>query len=413
MLVKSGTMERKESAMEPSALEAALNALLAEPMDHALERERTAFDVLAGPCAEQLVLFGAGNLGRRTLAGLRRVGLEPLAFADNNEALWGRAVDGVQVLSLPEAVERFGARAAFVVTIWRGEGHTHMGEWVRHLETLGCPRAIPFAFLYWKYPDTFLPHYSMGLPHQVLEARDDVLAAFRLQADEASRLEFLAQIRWRLLADFDGLPYPVAHEIYFPADLFALGPDETFVDFGAYNGDTIRAFLVQCGGAFSSIDAFEPDPSNFRDLEAFRASLAPSAAGRIRLHQAATLQRTGTVRFDAQGTDASHVGSGGLEVACLALDQVLEGRRPTFVKMDIEGAELEALEGASATLRAFQPVLAVCAYHKPDHVWKVPLLIHALAPGYRFHLRPHLMESWDLVCYAVPGARGAGGLPES
>ena len=67
-----------------------LTALLAEPEAAAVERARVAFDELAGPFADRLVLYGAGNLGRKTLAGIRSLGIEPLAFSDGNSALWAR-----------------------------------------------------------------------------------------------------------------------------------------------------------------------------------------------------------------------------------------------------------------------------------------------------------------------------------
>jgi FkbM family methyltransferase len=386
-------------------MEAELKALLAEDVEEARRRERAAFDGLAAPFADRLVLFGAGNLGRKTLAGLRRMGVEPLAFADNNPALWGTRVEGLAVHSVPEAAATYGQNAAFVVAIWLGEGHDRMGDRQKQLREAGCRTVVPFNSLFWKYAEVFLPHYTLDLPHRVLEAREDVLAAFSLLSDGASRLEFLAQVRWRLRADYDSLPDLAGHEIYFPADLVELRGDEAFVDCGAFDGDSTRAFLARCGGTFASIDAFEPDPANFRKLEAFRSSLAPEAAGRFHLHQAATGRQACRLSFEAQGTGSSHVGSGDLQVDCLALDEALEGRRPTILKMDIEGSELDTLAGAAGTIREAMPMIAVSAYHLQDHVWKVPLLIRSLAPGYRFHLRPHCLDGWDLVCYAVPPGR--------
>ena len=81
-----------------------------------------------GPFANTLVLFGAGGIGRKTLAGLRALGIEPLAFADNNPALWGKRVNGLQVLSPQEASARYRKTAVFVVTIWSGEGRDRMRD---------------------------------------------------------------------------------------------------------------------------------------------------------------------------------------------------------------------------------------------------------------------------------------------
>ncbi len=63
---------------------------------------------------------------------------------------------------------------------------------------------------------------------------------------------------------------------------------------------------------------------------------------------------------------------------------------------------MDALVGARKTIQEKLPVLAVCAYHNQDHVWRIPLLIHSFSDQYRFFLRPHNLEGWDLVCYAIP-----------
>jgi len=386
---------------EPS-FEAQLDQLLNQDVGDVMRRERVAFDELTAPLTSSLVLFGAGNLGRKTLAGLRRVGIEPLAFTDNNPRLWNTSVNGLQVLAPREAAERFGQKAAFVVTIWKGEGTDRMGERMRQLRDLGCCCVVPFGPLFWKYPDVFVPHYAFDLPHKVYEQAAEVRRAFSLWADEASRREFLAQIRWRTLLDFDGLPDPVRQEIYFPIDLFRLVPDEVFVDCGAFDGDTMRRFLHRQDGRFGTIVAFEPDPANFQKLRQYVSTLPEAVRGRITIHQKAVGARNEKVRFDATGTESSAVGSGDLAVDCAALDDILDGCVPSYIKMDTEGSEIAALAGARKTIGRHAPALALCAYHLQDHLWKIPLFVHALSERYRFFLRPHLLEVWDLVCYAVP-----------
>src|SRR5689334_21823394 len=104
--------------MNPSDIHT-LQRLFSETIDEVYEREQSTFDKLAEPLGTSLVLFGAGGLGKKALAGLRRIGIEPLAFADNNKTLWGKEVNGVRVLSLEDAAQKFGNSAVFVVTIWK------------------------------------------------------------------------------------------------------------------------------------------------------------------------------------------------------------------------------------------------------------------------------------------------------
>ena len=207
-----------------------LEALLAEGIDGACERERHSFDRCAHPHADKVVLYGAGGLGRRTLSGLLRHGVKPVAFADGNPGIWGREVEGVPVLPPEEAAKRYGDSAVFAVTVWGGLGKDRMRDRINRLRELGCQRVMSFGPLYWKYPEHLLPHYGADLPSKVHEQAGAVRQAFDLFADDDSRREYVDQIRWRLLLDFDALAGPVSHAPYFPQDLCPLSREEVFVD---------------------------------------------------------------------------------------------------------------------------------------------------------------------------------------
>ena len=101
-----------------------LDHLLSEPLSSVRDRERSAFDKLLAGCENRLVLFGAGNLGRKVLQCVRSIGAEPLAFADNSQSKWGTNVDGVPVLSPKDAAAQYGPSALFLVTIW-SLGHSY------------------------------------------------------------------------------------------------------------------------------------------------------------------------------------------------------------------------------------------------------------------------------------------------
>lgn len=389
-------------------LTGAVAQLLAEGTTGAIERQRSAFDRIAASSSGEIVLFGAGRLGRRTLSGLRKSRIEPLAFTDSNPRLWNMSIDGVTVLAPADAAQRYGKRAVFVITIWSGQAIDTMAQREEQLYALGCERVVPFTYLFWKHAGAMLPHYALDLPQKVHQQSNQVLAACALWSDPASRYQYLAQLRWRLLGDFNALTPPVKHTIYFPSDLCQLTDREVFVDCGAYDGDTVRSFLKQSQGAFARIFAFEPDPASFARLEATTSAL--QSDGRITLQQAAAGARAGKVSFCASADESSYVsaGTGNLEVDCIVLDEILSHAEPSYIKMDIEGAELDALRGARRLIQRHSPVLAVCSYHTQDHLWKIPSLMRSFNPEYRFFLRPHLFEVWDLVCYAIPDHRLEG-----
>jgi len=377
-----------------------LESLLSEPLASVRDRECTAFDRELAKCEGRLVLFGAGNFGCRALSCLRSAGITPLAFADNKPALWGTELDRIPVLSPEDAAERFGSSALFVVTVW-SPGHRYANT-LEQLLGLGCRNVTCATRLRWKFADLLLPDYCQDLPHKVYEQASSVLEAAGLMGDDFSRKEYLCQVRWRALGDFGELPPPQPHQ-YFPDGLFRLSPQEVFVDCGAYDGVTIRRFLKRTPG-FLRICAIDADPRNYKQLVRTISTLAER--NRIEAHHLAVGAERAMVRFQSTGTVQAAVASdGNIEVEQVPLDELLKGAEPTFIKMDIEGAELGALEGARNLIRQCEPVLAVCVYHTPTDLWRIPLKIHQLVPKHSVYLRPHVEDGWDVVCYAIPSER--------
>ena len=366
-----------------------------------IHRAAMLFDDLS-VSSDSLVLFGAGALGRYTLSGLRKAGIQPIAFADNNPKLWNQRVDNLEVLAPADAAALYSKRAVFVTTIYNGSGPR------RQLADLHC-RAIPFAALFWKYSDVFVPESGIGLPQDMLDSCSEIEACYRILADDASREELRQQIRWRCTLDYGVLSPPRdPRNIYFEPDLIRSRDDEVFIDCGAFDGDSVRAFLQQRGERFSQVYATEPDPANRKAFDAFASDLPDAIRDRITLWPYAVGKESARVRFKATSTAGSKVdASGTYEAECRSLDDLLMERQvvPTYIKMDIEGAEPEAIEGAANTLRQHAPVLAACLYHRCDHLWRIPLLINKLAPDYKIFIRRYAEECWELVCYAVPASR--------
>ena len=387
-----------------------LEELLSETPEAARRREAARYDRVAGDGPGQIVLFGAGKLGRRTVSGLRAAGIEVLAVADNNPTRWGDRIDGVEVLSPAIAAARYGGHAVFVVTIWTA-GSTHrLAQTVQQLEQLGCQKVTPWAWLAWRHAEYLLPHYAIDLPSKVLEQADAIRATFDLLSDEFSRTEYVDQIRWRLTGDPGGLRSPVSGPQYLVDDVAQPIDAESFLDCGAYDGDTLRDWLGWRGPSFARYTGLEPDAVNRRRFEECAQALDAQVSARIVALPYAVGPSNQTVVFDGQGTASSSVGiqtATSVEVECRRIDDLARELEPapTFIKLDIEGAEPGALDGGASFIRETAPLLAVCVYHRQDHLWSLPLQLVALRPDYSLYLRPHNEEGWDLVCYAVPPGR--------
>jgi len=399
-------------ALTPVAAE--LIELLAEDVGHARRREATTYDAATADRAERIVLFGAGGLGRRTLAGLRTAGIEPLAFADNRAEHWGKTVDGLPVMSPGDASAAFGGTASFVVTIWGADKPHRLEHTVAQLSDLGCDVVVPVSWLQWRHADQLLPHYAQDLPSRLLAQASDVRRAFGLFIDEFSRREFVNQVWWRLTGDPGCLGHPVSGPQYLVEDVARPIADEVVLDCGAYDGDTLADWLQHRGPTSARYIALEPDPCSRGDLSALVQKLPEHIGSRVVVMAQAAASAPGTATFAATGTASSTFGDGGAEagvqVELARIDDLvasLGGPVPTFLKMDIEGAELDALAGATALIRDHGPMLALCVYHRQDHLWRVPLAVAELRPDHHLFLRPHNEEGWDLVMYGVPPWRAA------
>ena len=377
-----------------------LEKLLSQDISTLVSQERAKVDRIVADSMKSLVLFGAGQLGKISLASLRQQGVEPIAFADNNPQLWGRSVDGLKVISPQEAAKQFAQKAIFVVTVYTSEPVR------QQLMRLGV-RVVTLASIAWKYPAGLLPYgVLVDVSHKIFREADDVRKTFELWADDASQREYLTQLEWRLSPAPDVLtPHLPVDQIYFPNDLTDLSPDEVFVDCGAFDGDTIRGYLQRQGSHFKHIIAIEPDRINYQKLLTSFSAFPESIRSRLIALNLAVGAREETVQFNMTGTMGSAIGTGTYKVECMPLDTILKDRMPTYIKMDVEGAEPDALAGAHQVLEKYLPVLAISVYHRQEHLWQIPLLIQSVSQDYRLFLRRYCDECWESICYAIPTTR--------
>ena len=349
-----------------------------------------------------LVIGGASGLvADHTLTGLTRLGMTPVALVDNNPAMWARTVRGVPVLAPADAVARY-PDAAFVAAVFT---HTPLR---RQLSALGASRVVSYAPLFHKHADAFLPYFAVDDPAAIARDAAEVERAGDIWGDQESAELYAAILDWFVTLNSDAVPRPLpAAETYFP-EVLQLRPDEVFVDCGAFDGDTVLSYLAACGGQYGTIVALEPDPQTFAKLSARLASIARAVP-----KNAAAGARQGRLPFVAGAGLASHAATAGaqgmaangslVDVEVLALDRLAP--RPTYVKMDIEGFELEALAGAHTLLAGEETAFAVTLYHRMSDLWTIPLYIHDRAPGLKLFLR-HYAEDWaETICYAIPPDR--------
>jgi FkbM family methyltransferase len=192
-------------------------------------------------------------------------------------------------------------------------------------------------------------------------------------------------------------------QYFFERDGISILPErgDTVIDAGACFGDTALAF-AQAVGEKGQVHSFEPMP---RQKAVLDRNLAhnPQLAGRIEVHPYAVLNESGKqLNFADAGVAARASGSGGVPVQSIAIDDfvAVQGVRPDFIKMDIEGAESAAIEGARTTLQTIRPKLGISIYHSYEDLFGIIRQIHAIEPAYEFYIDHHTVHSEETVLYA-------------
>jgi FkbM family methyltransferase len=352
----------------------------------------------------RVILFGCGTLGRRAVDLLREIGVNPLAFCDNNPAHWGTNLCGLAVLSPADAAAQFGTDSVFFVTIWN-DFHWYR-DTLAKLTSLSCTSVSSYAPIFWRFGNRFMDLRLLNEPaHRLYQHLDEVFEAEDLWADEESLATYRANIVWRAKGDPSHLPYPAPEKTYFPSDIFKLIPEEVFLDCGAFDGDTIRLVRSLVGSNFKAIHSIEADSISMQKLSSYLSTLPAEISKKINMLDCAVGAERSVLRFSMNGNLNSKVEDVGIDVPCIPLDELFAEVPVTLIKMDIEGAEYDALLGAKTIIKRDHPVLAICVYHTQSDIWRIPLLIRSIDPTYSLFLRSYDGDGLQTVVYAVPKDR--------
>lgn len=187
-------------------------------------------------------------------------------------------------------------------------------------------------------------------------------------------------------------------EQYFDP-IVKLNSEEIFADVGAFHGETSVNFAKRVGNNYKKIYLFEPDSSNI-DMISKNQDL--SALQNVELFPVGLWHEKDTLNFSSGSSKNSKIfDTGDCSVEVNSLDQVLGDVPVTFIKMDIEGAELNALQGGVQIIQKYKPKLAISIYHRAEDLIELPLFIKSIVPEYKLYLR-HYSTTWtETVLYAL------------
>ena len=348
-----------------------------------------------------LILFGSGNLGRKIASYFKERGFKIACFADNNEIKNNTFIDDIIVYTPSIANEKFSKdNPTWVVTIW-SPGHSFKKTF-EQLNQLGVNNIVPANNIFQIFSEDLLPYYHFEIPDFYYNSSSKIKEAYSYLKDEESKEQFYKHLKVRLGHSFNELPDASTDNQYFPNDIIKLSEPELFLDCGAFTGDTLNDYLKYAKVPFKKYICLEPDPQN---LIALNNNIISKNLSNVQVIEIAVGNENAVLKFDATGGGGAGLSAtGSINVNCVRIDDFFN-EEFTFIKFDIEGAELSALKGAYNTIQKYKPKLAVCIYHLPNDLWEIILYIKEQFPFYDLSVRTHQFDGLDFVLYAIPNSK--------
>lgn len=233
--------------------------------------------------------------------------------------------------------------------------------------------------------------------------REEYKKMFEKCADKISReiLDCILNYRFTMKSMWLQKAYDITNESgngreYFDFEVIKLSKDEVFVDCGGYIGDTVLEFVKTSDNIYKKIYYFEPNMKIYNKAEENLKNVHD-----VLLMQSGVGEKAGVLSFAGEG-DSGHIDHEGMEtINIVTLDEVVADQ-PTFIKMDIEGAELSALQGASKLIQKHRPKLAICVYHKPEDLFEILEFIDSFGINYKYYFRHYTKGVSGTILYCIP-----------
>lgn len=340
-----------------------------------------------------IVMYGMGDGAEKILRIMDSYGIKPAEFMASDEFVRGHSFKGYKVRKLSELEEMYDD---FIVVICFG---TSIPEVLDRIDEIAKRHEVVA-------PD--VPVFGGGLFDSdfISDHEYEIMVMKTMLADEKSGETLDALMKYRITGDISVLRSCESskEEAY---SLLGIGGNETYVDLGAYNGDTVEEFLKLTNKNFNKIYALEPDRRNFAKLRRRHYALG---SGVFQAENAAAWSEDTTLTFYSKSgrnsslTDNISEESKGRaeQIPARSVDSILGGKPATLIKYDVEGSEEEALKGSEKTIKLYKPRLIVSLYHRTEDLIKLPLLIKELNPEYKFYLRHHpYIPAWDTNLYCI------------
>jgi FkbM family methyltransferase len=367
----------------------------------------------------RVVLFCAGSSGRVLQPLLAHNGIHPVCYCDNNSSIVGQTLHGLPIISFDELKKTHRESLILIAsTAYQNFVKKQLldnGFDEERVLTLDTSDTSFDARIRRERLAMFARNGEPGaVLNDLRDAEAKLTTAYGLFADEHSKdlfirrlaliasgyeyntyREFLKEFSQPILKfgydDLERLEIGGSY-FYFNNDVIQLNDDCVLVDAGAFVGDSVDEFVNACekrNVRYKKVYCFEPDPGNYNALKKNTGKYDNvTCINRGLWSCETTLRFISSAQSEAYGARiqvSENIADAVIETASIDADLAFE--EVNLIKMDIEGAEIEAIKGAAFTIRRHKPQLAISVYHNTTDLYEIPLLVHEICPSYRLYLR--------------------------
>lgn len=339
-------------------------------------------------------IFGVGKLGQRVFDFLSKAGVKVLGFVDNNPEKQKAGFNQLSVVpsaSLKSDAIVYIASATFFNPIYKqllAQGLTRL---VSHMQA---------GILFYDVGGFPVEMYQERLTEDLYLNKNKYLQVFDLLEEESSKKVFdnILSFRFSFNQKYIDANHTQISKEYFDNEVIELSHDEVYFDVGGFDGDSAENFIKFVNEKYKSVHIFEPDQGLIDKAKARLDNYHD-----IHLNPLGIYDKKTTLYFDVTGgLDGIISNQGTVRIDTTTIDDYSKiNDTPSYIKFDVEGVEIEAINGAISTIKDKKPKLAIASYHYPKHIWEIPLLVKQLNPAYKLKLRHYTDSVFDSIFYFI------------
>ncbi len=354
---------------------------------------------------KNIVIFGAGESGGWVVHLLRHFNIEPKCYCDNYSDKWGKEKDGLRIFSFEDAIGKYRDAAVCIASMWSEEIFKQIKSFDPAIAARTWDLLTTMAW------ETSELSYQSSEGVFIRDNLDKFEQLYNRLADDISKNTLEGILNYRLTRNKGYLKKIISSEnVYFDKTLIKNIPiDREIIDGGTFDGDTVEKLInLVCVGEGKKvclkIHCYEADEKNYNKLKENTLKKEWEKHS-IVLHNAALWNSSREIiQFCGNGL-SSKICKNNDDIIKKYISEAIDDyqyENVGFIKMDIEGAEREALNGGKKTICRDMPMLAICAYHLQDDLLVLPDTIDVISSDYLLYLRHYMYSSGDTILYGIP-----------